>query len=484
MIHSAVQGGRDKKPLWCAQDIAAATGAPLVACPPIMGVSTDTRTLQPGDLYVPLQGTRFDGHAYIKDAFARGAAAAFSAILIPGAPLGAIFYVPDTLQALENLAKAARARAKARILAVTGSAGKTTTKEVLRGLLERQGSIWATPGSYNNHWGVPISVAGLKQETDRAVFELGMNHAGELGALSMLVRPHAALITTVLPAHIGNFGSLEQIALAKSEVFSGLDPHAPVILNADDSTFDLLKCQARGREVITFGCAADAHWRLEDVSRVGNQMFVRACVQGRRVSYNLDFEGAHWPVMSLGWLAAVQVLGADVDQAMQDLSHAQLGAGRGALIRIPMAPGHFHVIDETANANPDAMRAALLRLTAHADTAIKRRIAVLGDMGELGDCAPQGHASLRAVINGSAIDLVHVVGPYMTLLWESLPAHQRGILAQTPQDLAIAVAAQAQPGDLYMIKSSRGAAPEPRLQCVLNALKEKGMESPLSRSFP
>jgi len=371
------------------------------------------------------------------------------------------------------LARQARLRAQATILAVTGSAGKTTTKEALGYLLGKQGSIWITPQSYNNHWGVPISLAGLPAHAPFAVFELGMNTVGEIEALSHLVRPHIALITTVLPAHIGRLGSLETIADAKAEIFKGLCPHGIALLNADDSMFERVKHHAQGHQILTFGKNAQAHYRLLDVESLeNNHLRIQAAIKGKAVNYILPFTGQHWPMMSLAWLAALDVLGADIDQAMYDLKTFELLSGRGQVIEMAMHKSKVILIDESYNANPDSVKLALERLNAYNDPCIRRRIAVLGDMGELGFKEIEAHQEIAEYITGTNIDLVHGSGIVIQHLYNALPSQMKGYSCEESQDLAQFLEHHVQPGDIYMVKGSRGGGVEPRMKCLVDAIKK------------
>jgi UDP-N-acetylmuramoyl-tripeptide--D-alanyl-D-alanine ligase len=438
-----------------------------------MGVSIDSRTVKKGDLFVALAGPNFDGHDFIQEAIASGAAAAVAsrrpAALSAEAPL---LMVSDTMAALEALGRAARSRSAARFAAVTGSVGKTGTKEALRLVLSTDGPTAASEGNLNNQWGAPLSLARMPRDAHYGVFELGMNHAGEIAPLSRLVRPHVAVITTVEPAHLEFFASVEAIADAKAEIFLGLEAGGAAVLNRDSPQFDRLARAARDAKVgriVSFGEHAGADARLVDCALQPDSSTVHARILGHDVTYKLGAPGRHLVMNSLAVLAAAEIAGADLALAVLALAGLQPAAGRGTRITLEWPDGKALLIDESYNANPASMRAALA-LLGQADVGPRgRRIAVLGDMLELG---PQGaalHAALAENIVEDDIDLVYCCGPLMRALWEALPSGRRGGYAEASAALEPQVLAALQPGDTLMVKGSNGS----RMGPIVKALESR-----------
>ncbi|HZU90069.1 MAG TPA: UDP-N-acetylmuramoyl-tripeptide--D-alanyl-D-alanine ligase, partial [Stellaceae bacterium] len=361
--------GRDERsfaalssaPLWTAASAAAATGGRAVGDWSATGVAIDSRTAAPGDLFVALRGPRHDGHDFVRAAFARGAAAAVVAHDFADLPQDApLLRVADTLAALGALAAAARRRSRARIVAVTGSVGKTGTKEALRLALSVCGPTAASAGSLNNHWGVPLSLARLPAEAAYGVFELGMNHAGEIAALTRLVRPHVAVVTTVEPAHLGFFPSVEAIADAKAEIFEGLEPGGIAVLYRDNPYYERLAAAARrcGAAVLSFGAAADAAVRLAECALRPDGSTVAATLAGAPLRYELQVPGRHWVTNSLAVLAAAHAVGADAARAASALARLEAPTGRGRRHDLVWQDGRLTLFDESYNASPASMRAA------------------------------------------------------------------------------------------------------------------------------
>ncbi len=463
-------------PLWTAADAAAAMSAALRGRDDwqATGVSIDTRTLEPGDMFVALIGEASDGHSHVLDALAKGAACAVVSRPIENAPADApLVVVDDTLKGLEMLGVASRARSSARICAVTGSVGKTGTKEGLRHILEDQGRTHASAASYNNHIGVPLTLARMPADTQFGIFEIGMNHPGEISPLAGMVQPEAAVITTVAAVHIEHFGSVEDIADAKGEIFEGLQPGGTAILNRDNEHFDRLKARAlscgAGR-IIGFGHHEDAEARVVRMSLKSDASYVTAHICGHDMTYKLGIPGEHIVMNSLAMLACTHVLGADIALAGLALARLQPPAGRGSRIGISLNHGSFLIIDESYNANPTSMR-AVLRALGHTPPGSRgRRIAVVGDMLELGAQARADHAGLAEPIAAADVDLVFACGPLMESLWDNLPPGRRGAYADTSVELAQRVADEIAPGDVVMIKGSLGS----RMAKVLEALKGLG----------
>ncbi len=415
--------------LWTAADAACATGGHAIANGAdnwqATGISIDSRSIQPGDLFVALAGPSFDGHDFIAASLDKGAVAAMAhrrpAGLSAHAPL---LMVGETLDALTRLGLAGRARSKARLVGVTGSVGKTGTKEALRLALSSQAETFANAGSLNNHWGVPLSLARLPTNATLGVFEIGMNHAGELGPLSRMVRPDVAIITAIEAAHLEFFASLEAIADAKAEIFEGMSEAGTVILNRDNRQYERLALHAhrRGiRRVIGFGEHPGAQARLIECKLEATGSDVKADVLGRRLDYRLAAPGRHWVQNSLGVLAVVSALGLDLGLAAATLAAFTPPKGRGQRRHLDMPGGHFELIDESYNASPAAMRAAFAVLGHARPGPGGRRIAILGDMREMGPTSPRLHAELASPLVAAGVDLVLTCGPLMNELQAALP---------------------------------------------------------------
>ncbi|WP_247892100.1 UDP-N-acetylmuramoylalanyl-D-glutamyl-2,6-diaminopimelate--D-alanyl-D-alanine ligase [Azospirillum sp. Sh1] len=472
----------DKTVLWTAEDAAAATGGRLAgpSAWTATGVTIDSRKVAPGDLFVAIRGPNFDGHAFVGAALAAGAAAALVDHLPDGLPADApLLIVPvDTLEAMAALGKVARARCGARFVGVTGSVGKTGTKETLRHVLSAQGSTYATEGSLNNHWGVPLSLARLPADCAYGVFELGMNHAGELGPLSRQVKPHVAIITTVEAAHLEFFSGVEAIADAKAEIFEGLDADGVAVLNRDNGQYARLAAAARRHgltDIWSFGAHEEADARLVDCSLHATCSAVTAVIRGERLQYCLSLPGKHWVMNSLAVLLAVKALGADVAAAARSLSSLQPVKGRGTRKRIQLPQGAFTLIDESYNASPAAMTATLEVLGKIDPGAGGRRIAVLGDMRELGDRADALHIALAEPLRAAQVDAVYACGPHMKALFDRLPATMRGAWTETSVELAPIVTGTVKGGDVIMVKGSLGS----RTGLIVDALAalDSGRES-------
>jgi len=462
----------EKTPLWTAEEAIGATRGKAFGASGWRagGVSIDTRTLEKGDLFIALTGTNGDGHAHLEAAFERGAAAALvSDPARAKAASGPCLLVDDTQKGMEALGAAARERAPARRVAVTGSVGKTGTKEMLREVLSVQGRTHASVASYNNLWGVPLTLARMPADTEYGIFEIGMNHAGEITPLTAQVLPHTAIITTVAPVHLEFFDSVAGIADAKAEILTGLRLGGTAILNRDNEFFPrLLKAaQARaGVSVIAFGEAEEADARLLTYAAGPDEAQVTANICGRNVAFALQLTGKHQALNAVAALAAVASLGADVERAAAALGRAQPVAGRGTVSDLIIGGSKITVIDESYNANPASMEAAISALAARRPRGRGRRIAVLGDMLELGKDAPRLHAELSRMIEQANIDCVYLSGPLMQHLWQRLPATRQGAYAPTADKLIDSVLSALNDGDIVMIKGSLGS----RMGTVLSAL--------------
>jgi len=427
------------------------------------GVSIDTRTLKEGDLYIAVKGEHRDGHDFVGAAFKAKAGAAVVSRRPEGTD-GTLLMVADTQRALEDLACASRARSGAKIVAVTGSVGKTTTKELLRLAFAALGPTHASSGSLNNHWGVPLSLAAMGREAQFGVFEIGMNHMGEIHALVPFVRPHVALVTSVAAAHLEFFGSCEAIADAKSEIFEGIAPGGAALIPADNPYAERLIARAKEchvARILSFGAkpGSDAHLLAYDENGEGAR--VKADILGLPVEFRLGAPGRHIADNALGALLAVAAAEGDVLNAAAALKEFSALKGRGARF----TANGVEVIDESYNANPASMAAALALLA----NASGRRIAVLGDMLEMGPDAPAHHAGLAAAIKAARVDLVFLCGPLMHALWDALPAECRAAYAPTSAELAPEVASALNSGDTVLVKGSNGS----RMSVIMDALKAR-----------
>jgi UDP-N-acetylmuramoyl-tripeptide--D-alanyl-D-alanine ligase len=442
-------------PLWTADEVLRATGGDGPGGWTASRVVIDTRGLEPGDLFVALVGEHRDGHAFLDDAAGRGAAAA----LVHG-DAGAhglpLVRVANTQAGLEALGRAARSRSAARFVAVTGSVGKTGSKEALRLMLEAFGPSVASAKSHNNHWGVPLTLANVPREARFAVIEIGMNHAGEIARLVPQARPQVALITKIAPAHLGNLGSLEAIARAKAEIFTGLEPDGTAVLNADDDWFELLASLARAAgaaRIVSFGTRGHPDVRVlrSEADAAGSDVLAE-CL-GQPVRYRLPMPGRHLVENSLGWLAVIVALGLDPERAAARLAGLQPLAGRGQRRRVALRSGTIELIDDGYNANPASVRAALDVLALREG----RRIAVLGDMLELGADAEALHRELAGPVQAAGVDLVFGCGPAMRHLLDALPMRHVGGWAPSAGELVPMLRAALRDGDVVLVKGSLGS---------------------------
>jgi UDP-N-acetylmuramoyl-tripeptide--D-alanyl-D-alanine ligase len=449
--------------LWTSAEIESATlghaSRPFAAS----GLSIDTRTLKQGDLYVAIKGEKRDGHDFIQEAFEAKAAAALVSRPSEDAG-GAQVAVANTQRALEDLASASRARSDAKIVAVTGSAGKTTTKEMLKLAFGALGKTHASRASFNNRWGVPMTLASLPREAAFCVVEIGMNHFGEIRPLVSFARPHVALVTTIAPAHLEFFGTCEAIADAKSEIFEGIVPGGAALIPSDNPYAERLIArakQAHVARVLSFGGKPGSDARLLFYDESGEGARVKADILGQPVEFRIGAPGAHIAANALGALLSVAAADGDVLNAAAALRRFSALKGRGARF----AAGGVDVIDESYNANPASMAAALALL----GKAPGRRIAVLGDMLEMGPDAPAHHAGLAAPIETAGTDLVFLCGPLMQALWDVLPARQRAAYAPSSADLAAGVSSALRAGDTVLVKGSNAS----RMSVIIEALKAR-----------
>lgn len=443
--------------LWTPAELVEATGGRMDAAVAVTGVSIDTRTLAPGDLFIALRGESGDGHTHVAEAFARGAAAAMVHQDVFGRPR---LRVDDTLAALGRMGAFARMRFGGRVVAITGSVGKTTTKEMLRLILAQHAPTHAAVASYNNHWGLPLTLARLPRDATFCIAEIGMNHAGEIEPLSLLTRPHVALITTVEKAHIGHLGSLEAIAEEKAAILRGLEQGGVAVLPADTPMLPRLLRAAEGVRVVTFG-AGDADARMISNETDADGTSAVLLVSDDTVRLRLAAPGRHMAMNALAAVTTAAALGVSPRDACAALSEFVPVAGRGARRTIVVPRGEAMLLDESYNGNGTSMRAALSVLSLLPG----RRIAVLGDMLELGHEAAAEHVALVQAVNESA-DFLFCCGPMMRLLYDAIPVAKRGAHAPDAATLAAMMPDVIRPGDAILVKGSLGS----RMKQVVIAL--------------
>jgi UDP-N-acetylmuramoyl-tripeptide--D-alanyl-D-alanine ligase len=450
--------------LWTAREMVTAMGGrPFGNLPDgVTGISIDSRSITPGEAFFAIKGDRVDGHDYASIAIANGA----SLLVVSEAKLPALgrltvpmIVVEDVLVGLQKLGMAARDRTPATVIAVTGSVGKTTTKEMLRMALAPSGKVHASVASFNNHWGVPLTLARMPIDTRYGVFELGMNHPGEIGPLSRMVRPDVAIITTIAPAHLGNFSDVAEIADAKAEIFEGIVNGGDAILNRDNPYFERLEqaALAHGVENIhSFGQHAKAEFRLAEFDGAAEISTLWVSFGGETREVTIGAPGRHLAENAMAVLATVSLVGADVDAAIEAFGSLVPVKGRGQRHRLKMPDGAMTLIDESYNANPASMRAAIAVLASSQPSGEGRRIAILGDMLEMGEFAPSVHAELAGPLLAAGIEHVWLAGPEMVALRDALPETVHVVYLETTEELANFVTAEVRAGDVVMAKSSLG----------------------------
>ena len=451
----------EREVLWTAADAAAATGGHATRAWAASGVTLDSRAVTPGDLFVAVRGERTDGHRFVADALRRGAAAAVVDRLpedvAPDAPL---LRVADTAAALDGLAAAGRARGRARVIAVTGSVGKTGVKDALAHVLGAQGPTHAAAKSYNNRWGVPLTLAQLPPRAHHAVLELGMNAPGEIAGLSRLVRPDVVVITAIAPAHIEALGSEAAIAEEKASIATGAGAGATAVVPRDTPHAATLAARAREHglaRVISFGRDPNATVRLVEAQTGAGGSTVTAALGERHLTFRVGVPGDHWVTNALAVLAAVAAAGADPGAAAASLGELTPPPGRGRVHTIAVPGGDATLIDDSYNANPASMRAALALLGRHTPGDRGRRVAVLADMLELGEHSEPEHAGLAEPVRESGAELVFTAGAAMRALADALPAGVHAGHAAAADALAATVGAALRPGDVVLVKGSAGA---------------------------
>ncbi len=468
--------------LWCSAEADRATGGHSSRVWTASGVSIDSRSLTAGDLFVALRDHR-DGHDFVALAFEAGAAAAVVSRKPQGVEDNATLLLVDDAQlALERLGVAGRNRCSAKVVAVTGSVGKTSSKEMLRLLLLKRGRTHAAERSHNNHWGVPLTLANLPRAADFAVVEIGMSRRGEIMPLSKMACPHTALVTAVAPAHLEALGSLEEIAAEKAEVFSGLEAGGTAVVNTDfpSSEIVLRKARESGARVVTFGTSPGVDWRLVEARASGQGTEVQAEHEGCSRSFRLAARGRHFAVNAIGVLAVASSVGADPFDGTVELSKWTPPVGRGNCHSIVLDQGKgrhsIRLLDDAYNANPASLAAALdvLAETAPGErssgSGIGRRIAILGDMLELGGAAAEVHAGFAEHPSMQEISLVHCAGPLMRNLYDSLPLEKRGFWSEGAESLAAKAHRLAAAGDIVLVKGSNAS----QISVVARAIRNLG----------
>ncbi|WP_299416712.1 UDP-N-acetylmuramoyl-tripeptide--D-alanyl-D-alanine ligase [uncultured Sulfitobacter sp.] len=467
--------------LWTSAQAAAATGGKAQGDWAVNGVSIDTRTIEAGDLFVALKDVR-DGHDFVAMALEKGAGAALVSRIPEGvAPDAPLLVVDDVLKALEGLGAAARARTDAKVIGITGSVGKTSTKEMLLAMLSPQGRTHASVDSYNNHWGVPLTLARMPADTEYAIIEMGMNHPGEILPLTMLARPHAAMVTTVAAAHLEAFENITGIALEKASIFDSLPIGAPAVYNADVETSAILAAKTHDKRL--HGIAFGEHgfdWKLKELSIQGDTTVVQAEFDDKPILFKLATPGRHFAMNGLGALAIVQAIGADLGQAVAALGRWTPYKGRGQREVIQLDPvetsQRLSLIDDSYNANPTSVSAALEVLAGAQTTdgvgriGKGRRIAFLGDMKELGTDEIALHAGLAHLEATQSLDVVHCVGPLMRALYDLLPEHQRGDWYETSAQMCEGLRHRLDAGDVVLVKGSLSM----KLGLIVDAIRKMG----------
>ncbi len=450
--------------LWTSETMVSAMGGRPVGHLPegISGISIDSRSLEQGEAFFAIKGDRFDGHDFATAAMANGA----GLLVVSESKLPALgrlkvpmIVVNDVLKALERLGAASRKRSKAKFVAVTGSVGKTTTKEMLRHALEPSGRVHASAKSFNNHWGVPLTLARMPKDVEFGIFEIGMNHSGEIRPLVKLVRPHVAIITLIAEAHLGHFKNLNEIADAKAEIFEGIVRGGHALINRDDGRWKRLEKaagEAGVQNIVGFGAHRQADIKLTKYEAAANGSHVRAKIDGKFQDLIMGAPGRHIAQNLLAVLGAVHLIGGDIDKAITALATFKAEIGRGKHVVLKHPKGKMTLIDESYNANPASMEAALDLLKSAPVSQKGRRIAVLGDMLELGTHSAKLHAGLAGAVADSQTQQVFLGGPEMQALSKNLPTGIKSEYREKTGELCDLVVEAVRPGDAIMIKSSNG----------------------------
>lgn len=457
---------------WSADEVATTTQGKTSGAWIATSVSIDSRNITPGALFIALVGQR-DGHEFVADALKKGAVTAIVSKPIKNIDATKLVVVEDTEKALQQLGAAARARSTAKFIGITGSVGKTGAKEMLATALAPLGRTYATHGNLNNHLGVPLTLANMPLDTEYAIIEMGMNHAGEISPLSKLAQPHAALITTVDAVHLEHFPDVGAIADEKAAIFDGMREGGVAVLNADNAHFHRLKIKAEARgldRVLSFGTVESAlcrmlRYRIDDTHSV-----IDATIAGTEVTYTIGTIGKHWAVASVAVLAIVDALGGDLAKASAALAHFSEPKGRGKITQLPVKGGYLRLVDDSYNASPLSMTGAIEKMAEIRDASPEklRTVVVLGDMLELGDRAEDLHVGLMPAIINNQMDLLFAVGKFMQKLYDSMPEPMRGAYKPTSREMAPIVSQALRPRDLVLVKGSHGS----HMEIVVNAIEE------------
>lgn len=458
--------------LWTTAEIITATGGMSSGDWSVSSVSIDTRTMQPGALFVALPGAKVDGHEHVANALSQGAAGALVSKPIAGVDASRLVIVKDVEKALQQLGAAGRARANAQVIGITGSVGKTGAKEMIAAALSAVGSVYATRGNLNNHLGVPLNLANLPRDTEFAVIEMGMNHAGEISPLSKMARPHVSLITTVDAVHIEFFPSVEAIADEKAAIFDGMGGKGVAVLNADNAHYERLKkhAQAQGLDrILSFGTGKNALCRMTKYAIDDTHSVIEATIAGTTLSYRIGTVGKHWALMSVAVLGVVDALKADLAKAAAVLEQFTEPKGRGQIKKLSMKGGNLRLIDDAYNASPVSVKGAIEKVAEMraASPAPVRTVVVLGDMLELGEQAEDLHVGLVSTLVNNQMDLVFAAGTFMEKMYQALPETMRGAYKATSRELAPMVVEALRANDLVLVKGSRGS----RMDVVVEAIE-------------
>ena len=458
---------------WKAKDIASATGGQTSGRWTATSVSIDTRTLKKGALFVALRGGNVDGHAFVKEAISKGAAGALVSHAVEGVDPLKLVMVENVEQALHDLGVAARMRSKAIVFGITGSVGKTGAKEMLHAALSAIGKSYASVANLNNHLGVPLNLANLPLDSDYAVIEMGMNHAGEISPLAKMVHPHVALITTVDAVHLEHFDSVEAIADEKSAIFDGMGGAGIAVLNADNAHFTRCKHHAERKgldRVLAFGTSEAANCRMLSYQIEDMHSVIEADIAGMRMRYRVGTIGKHWALASVAVLAMVDAVKGDLAKAAAALQHFVEPHGRGQIKKLAVNGGHLRLIDDSYNASPVSMKGAIEKVSEirAATPGGCRTVVVLGDMLELGDTAAEMHVGLVPTLINNQMDVVFAAGRFMQEMFFALPESMRGAYKPTSGELAPLVVNALQPRDLVLVKGSHGS----RMDKVVDAISK------------
>ncbi len=461
-------------PLWTWEEVRRAIGGEVSGevLETFCGVTFDSREVQGGEIFFAIRGVRMDGHAFVVDALKAGAGLAVVSKPDDGMrAAGPLLVVDDTLRSLRRLGAAARERVAGKVIGVTGSVGKTTTKDMLALALSAVGRTHAARASFNNHWGVPLTLARMPRETEFGIIEMGMNAPGEIADLATLVRPDVAVVTHVAESHIGAFGNLAGIARAKAEIFTGLAEGGRAVINRDAPHWEILEKAAREAgavEILGYGTSPDADIRLLDAAVKDDCVCVEAEARGQRLAWRVGMPGMHIALNALAVVGVALATGADLTAVLHRLADMRAPEGRGTRHRLRVQGGEILLIDESYNANPASMRAALAALAEARPGAGGRRIAVLGDMLELGERSAELHAGLVEAVEAAGVDALYVSGKMMRHLWDVAPARLRAARVEDPRELPGMLRSDLRAGDVVMIKGSLGS----RMMPVARALRE------------